>query len=85
MEMNKTLQTLLQLHSHEEVWRDKALALVASDEKMILHLGIVQQAMDLADTLRQFPTDDEDLKVVQLFGMRMFNAFGSSVKLAISG
>lgn len=85
MELSKTLENLLQLYSHEEDWRDKALALVASDETMILHLGIVQQAMDLGNTLRQFPTDDEDLKVIQLFGMRVFNAFGSSFKLAMSG
>jgi uncharacterized protein YlaN (UPF0358 family) len=85
MELRKTIENLLQLHSHEEDWREKALTLVASDEKIILHLEIVQQAMDLANTLRQLPTDDEDLKVIQLFGMRMFNAFGSSFKLAMSG
>lgn len=32
--------------------------------------------MDLADILRQFETADEDLKVIQLLGMRTFNAFG---------
>jgi hypothetical protein len=41
--------------------------------------------MDLADVLRQFETADEDLKVIQLLGMRTFNAFGASVKLALSG
>lgn len=40
--------------------------------------------MDLADILRQFKTDDEDLKLVQILGMRTFNAFGASLKLALS-
>ena len=41
--------------------------------------------MDLADPLRQFPTEDEDLKVIQVLAMRTFNAFGTTVKLALSG
>ncbi len=41
--------------------------------------------MDVADVFRQFPTNDEDLKVAQLLGMRTFNALGSSLKLALSG
>lgn len=57
----------------------------AGDERLRLHLAITEAAMDLADVLRQFDTADEDLKVVQLLGMRTFNAFGGSVKLALSG
>ena len=41
--------------------------------------------MNLSDTLRQFETDDEDLKVIQILSMRIFNAFGASVKLVLSG
>ncbi|MCB2057390.1 MAG: hypothetical protein H6916_10615 [Novosphingobium sp.] len=41
--------------------------------------------MDLTDLFRQLETDDDDLKVVQLLGMRCFNAFGASLKLALSG
>lgn len=41
--------------------------------------------MDLADMLRQFETDDEDLKVAQVLAMRCFNAFAASLKLALSG
>ena len=41
--------------------------------------------MDLADIFRQFDTSDEDLKVAQVLGMRTFNAFGVSPKLAPSG
>ena len=41
--------------------------------------------MDMTDLLRQVPTDDEDMKVIQVLGMRTFNAFGASLKLALSG
>ncbi len=41
--------------------------------------------MDLCDVYRQIETDDEDEKVVQLLSMRVFNAFGASLKLALSG
>lgn len=41
--------------------------------------------MNVCEKLRQFPSDDEDLKVIQLFGMRMFNAFATSLKLILSG
>ncbi|WP_354125643.1 hypothetical protein [Bradyrhizobium sp. LB8.2] len=58
---------------------------IIRDNDLGLHLTLVELAMDLADVLRQFPTDDEDLKVVQVLGMRTFNAFASSLKLALSG
>ncbi len=78
-------ENLRSLHGQEEVLRQKATALVEGDDRLALHLSVIEHAMDLADILRQFPTDDEDLKVVQVLGMRIFNAFGASVKLALSG
>jgi hypothetical protein len=76
---------LASLHTGEEFLRGKAIDLIAGDERLKLHLAITEGAMDLADVLRQFETADEDLKVIQLLGMRSFNAFGASVKLALSG
>lgn len=73
------------LHTGEEILRDKAIEIIAGDERLKLHLAITEAAMDLADVLRQFDTTDEDIKVIQLLGMRTFNAFGASVKLALSG
>ena len=73
------------LHIQEEFLRDRALEVVAADERLLLHLVVVERAMELADQLRQVKTDDEDLTVVQLFTMRMFTAFGASLKLALSG
>lgn len=41
--------------------------------------------MDLADLLRQHGGSTEDEKVIVLLSMRCFNAFASSIKLAMSG
>jgi hypothetical protein len=76
---------LARLHTAEEHLRSKALEVVAGDERLQLHLAVVEGTMDLADTLRQLDTNDEDLKVIQIFGMRTFNAFGASLKLVLSG
>jgi hypothetical protein len=76
---------LTSLHFQEEQLRGKALEVVTRDAKLQLHLIVTEAAMDLADVLRQYPTSDEDLKVIQILGMRTFNAFGASIKLALSG
>lgn len=78
-------ENLRSLHTQEEHLRGKALDIVAQEPKLRLHIAVVEQAMNLADSLRQYATGDEDLKVIQMFGMRMFNAFGASLKLALSG
>ena len=69
---------LRSLHDQEEALREKALDVVTRDGRLQLHLRVIEQAMDLADLLRQFPTEDEDLKVIQVLGMRTFNALGAS-------
>ncbi|NTH81478.1 hypothetical protein G6K97_30500 [Agrobacterium rhizogenes] len=78
-------ENLARLHDGEEQLRAKALDVAAGDRRLQLHLATIEAAMDLADVFRQFDTADEDLKVAQLLGMRTFNAFGASLKLALSG
>ncbi|MGR8965730.1 hypothetical protein [Rhizobium leguminosarum] len=78
-------ENLARLHDGEEQLRAKALDVVAGDRRLHLHLATIEAAMDLANVFRQFDTADEDLKVAQLLGMRTFNAFGASLKLALSG
>ena len=73
------------LHAREEDLRAKALELVAADARLALHVRVVENTMDVADFLHQVPTEDEDMKVIQALGMRTFNAFGASLKLALSG
>lgn len=73
------------LHEQEEGLRSKALELIAANRDLALHLAVVESAMDLADLLRQVPTEDEDFNVLQILSIRTFNAFGASIKLALSG
>lgn len=73
------------LHEAEEGLRSKALELIAADQGLPLHLAVIENAMDLCDLFRQIVTDYEDEKAVQLLSMRVFNAFGASLKLALSG
>ena len=79
------LDNLSALHAEEEELRLKALRLVADDSQLQLHISVIGNAMNLADVFRKFPTDNEDLKAIQMLGMRTFNGFGSSLKLALSG
>ena len=78
-------ENLQSLHRQEETLRGRALEIVAQDKRLQLHLCVIEQAMNLSDLLRQDPTEDENLKVIQVLGMRTFNAFGASLKLALSG
>lgn len=52
---------------------------------MKLHIAAVEAAMDIADIFRQFNSEEEDIKTVQVLGMRIFNAFAASLKLTLSG
>lgn len=83
--MTSLPENLVSLHAQEEELRKVALKLIAKDRALGLHLTATEQAMNLCDVLRQYPTDDEDLKVIQVLGMRLFNAFGASTKLGLSG
>jgi hypothetical protein len=65
---------LATLHHCEEQLRQKALGVLEGDQRLQLHLSVVEAAMDLADVFRQFDTSDEDLKVIKILGMRAFNA-----------
>lgn len=76
---------LSSLHAQEEFLRSKALEFLALDHRLALHIVAVEQAMNLCDLLRKVPIDEEDFKVVQVLGMRLFNALGASLKLALSG
>jgi hypothetical protein len=60
------LQKLAILHNGEELLRQKAHGMIADDDRLQLRLAVTEAAMDLADTLRQFNSSDEDLKVAEV-------------------
>src|SRR3546814_20605247 len=76
-------QNLTNLHIAEKLLRDKALDIVVKDERLKLHITVVEAAMDLIDVFRQFDTSDETIKVIQVLGMRIFNALGAALKLSL--
>ena len=73
------------VHVREEELRARAEALVESNPRLALHLLVVERAINLADMFRQVPTEDENRKVLQVQGMRVYNSFCASVKLTLSG
>ncbi|MCV0371843.1 hypothetical protein [Filomicrobium sp.] len=85
--MSKRLipESLVSLHRGEEFLRRKSIEAIQANTKLLLHIEIVECAMDVLDALRTYPTDDEDLKVIQVLGMRQFNALASATKLMLSG
>lgn len=76
---------LLRLHQGEEVLRGEAIRRVEADPKLTLHIHTVERVMDMLDIFRQHSTADEDLKVIQMLSLRLFNAFASSTKLMLAG
>jgi hypothetical protein len=77
-------ENLTRLHEGEEFFRIKALNTLRN-ENLRLHVDLIVQAMNMIDVFRQLETDDEDLKLIQILGIRIFNAFGASLKLCLSG
>lgn len=73
------------LHQGEEGLRVKSIEAIERDPKLLLHFSITERAMDVLDVFRQYPTTDEDFKVVQMLNLRTFNAMAASVKLMLSG
>ena len=78
-------ENLARLHIGEESLRLRALTLIGEDSSLDLHVKIIQTTMDFSDLLRMIETNHEDLKVIQLFSIRIFNAFATSFKLALAG
>lgn len=73
------------LHEQEEFMRSKALENIAVNPDLALHLAVVESAMYLTYLLTRAPSEDEDFKELQMLSIRIFNAFGASIKLALSG
>jgi hypothetical protein len=78
-------QNLIALHFEEEKLRKKTIDLLNNNKALQMHLSMIETSMDVTDIFRQYETDDEDLKVIQFLGMRVFNAFSASIKLCFSG
>ena len=74
------------LHNHEEELRARSLAAIEADTALSDHWHLVSEAMNV---IYAFTHDhahgSENELTLQYLGIRLFNAAGASVKLALSG
>lgn len=82
---NHPLDNLDRLHSQEESLRGQAISILQGNSKLLLHLDVIERAMTVARVVTSYQTNDEDLKVIKMLSVRLFNAFGASMKLMLSG
>lgn len=82
---NKFPDNLNNLYTQEQFLREKAMCIIHEDSRLLLHLNAIERAMSLIHILIGCPRNDEDFKVIKMLGIRMFNAFGSSLTLMLSG
>jgi hypothetical protein len=77
---------LISLHRHEEELRARSLAFIEADAALSDHWNLVAEAMNAiyAFTHDHEHGSDNEL-TLQYLGIRLFNAAGASVKLALSG
>lgn len=76
---------LISLYKREEQLRIEAVSAIGGREHILLHLCAIERAMTLAKIAVECPTEDEDFKVLKLLSIRMFNAFGASLRLITAG
>jgi len=77
---------LISLHKHEEELRAKSSAAIEADAALTDHWNLVGEAMN---AIYAFTHDhvhgSEDELTLQYLGIRLFNAAGASIRLALSG
>ena len=77
---------LTSLHDHEEELRSRSLAVIKADAALSDHWDLVAEAMNAIYAFsHDHPHGSEDELTLQYLGIRLFNAAGVSVKLALSG
>jgi hypothetical protein len=81
-----TTDNLTSLHNHEEELRARSLAAIDADVALSAHWNLVGEAMN---AIYAFTHDhahgSENELTLQYLGIRLFNAAGASLKLALSG
>ena len=87
--MAKTLDptdNLHSLHQHEEMLRGMSLDIIKADATLSEQWALVSEAMNVIYAFaHDHPHHSDDELTLQLLGIRLFNAAGASIKLALSG
>jgi hypothetical protein len=77
---------LTSLHKHEEELRARSLAAIEADAPLSDHWNLVAEAMNAIFAFtHDHAHESENELTLQYLGIRLFNAAGASVKLALSG
>ena len=77
---------LTSLHKHEEELRARSLATIEADASLSDHWNLVAEAMNAIYAFtHDHAHESENELTLQYLGVRLFNAAGASVKLALSG
>lgn len=78
--------SLISLYADEEQLRARSLIVIEGDTRLSDHWNFVAEAMNaiFAFTHDHDPGSEDEL-TLQLLGVRLFNAAGASIKLALSG
>jgi hypothetical protein len=74
------------LHGHEEGLRRASIKAIEKSDVLSAHAEFIECAMNALNHFTYgYETKDQDKRIVQLLGIRMFNATGASLKLLLSG
>jgi hypothetical protein len=77
---------LTSLHEHEEALRKQSLNEILSNSDLTAHWNMVAEAMNAIFAFsHDHPHGSDDELTLQYLGIRLFNAGGASIKLALSG
>jgi hypothetical protein len=80
------IDNLTSLHKHEEELRARSVTAIVADAALSDHWNLVSEAMN---AIYAFTHDhihgSENEQTLQYLGIRLFNAAGASIKLALSG
>jgi hypothetical protein len=85
-ELVDSTDNLISLHKHEEELRAQSLAEIKASADLSEHWSLVAEAMNAIYAFsHDHPHASENELTLQYLGIRLFNAAGASIKLAISG
>ena len=74
------------LHKAEEFVRDQNIDHIQSNEILSFHIQMIEKSMDLIDYFsRQYESENDDQKTIQILGLQIFNQSASALKLNLSG
>lgn len=74
------------LHKAEELVRTQNINHIQSNEILSFHIHMIEKSMDLIDYFsRQYESENDEQKTIQILGLQIFNQSASALKLILSG